>query len=70
VFLCNCDSIFSLKILNTACVPCFANTVVYIYIPKDHYILDLGICTYVFLEKNAGSKRETFQVATLLVYKN
>ena len=51
VFLYNCDSIFSLELLNTACIPCFAGTAVYIYIPKDHYILDLGIYTYVFLEK-------------------
>ena len=49
VFLYNCDSIFSLELLNTACIPCFAGTAVYIYIPKDHYILDLGIYTYILL---------------------
>jgi hypothetical protein len=70
VFLYNCGSFFSLELLNTACIPCFAGTAIYIYIPKDHYILDLGIYTYILLEKNVGSKRETFQVATLLMYEN
>jgi hypothetical protein len=64
---------FLLELLNTACIPCFAGTAVYIYIYLYTERSLYTWSTYIYLhiiKKNVGLKREMFQFATLLMCRN